>query len=385
MEKKTEEAKESFLDAVESALNTLGTEGSKTDGSKMTMKPKNVIPILFVATHGCYVAKRDPPTSSLNMVTFNTPPDMNIVQLNSCKLSVVNNNSQLDNDIDTVACDVINYMDNPDDTRTVSKLLNDLILQFDTFHRNSNYTEFEQYMIEPFKSNVGKDNMFSYSELPGNSVMYNKFFNIHLEPHLDENLSEAEKETEYKKWYEKSDLRVIENSVYGSRLTFFNPYEENVEIEESGKGPKGEKRGRNIYYDVINYLRFKGKNVSDSGGLYLKDIISFLYEKEKIRDLLIIDMSCSVVYSTTDDRYIDENSDSDAKELEEIEGKNEELRKKVFARGPNPPIEPDRLLLNKGFGGKRTKKHRLAKRRKSKRTTRRRKLRRKTRKNKKNI
>jgi len=381
IEKKTEEAKESFLDTAEAALNTLGKESSKTNGSEKTMKSKSVIPILFIATHGCLVAKRDQPTEPLNMLTFNTPPDMNIVQLNSCKLSVVNNNSQLDNDLDTVACDVINYMDNPDDTRTVSKLLNDLILQFDTFHRNSNYTEFEQYMIEPFKSNVGKDNMFSYSELPGNSVMYNKFFNIHLDPHLDENLSEVEKEKEYKKWYEKSDLRFLENSVYGSRLTFFNPYEENVEIEESDKGLKGEKRGRNIYYDVINYLRFKGKNLSDTGGLYLRDIITFLYEKEKVRDLLIIDNSCSVLYSTTDDRYIDENNEYDAKELEEIGEKNEELRKKVLARGPEPPVDPNQIFLDK-YGGKRTKKHRRTKRRKSKKTSRRRKP---TRKNKKNI
>ena len=71
------------------------------------------------------------------------------------------------------------------------------------------------------------------------------------------------------------------------------------------------------------------------------------------------------------------------KELEEIEGKNEEVRKKVFARGANPPIEPDRLLLDKGYGGKRTKKYRRTKRRKSKKTTRRRKPKRKTYKNKK--
>jgi hypothetical protein len=108
-----------------------------------------------------------------------------------------------------------------------------------------------------------------------------------------------------------------------------------------------------------------------------------------VRDLLIIDTSCSVLFSNTDDRYIidiDKN-EKDAMEIERINEINRENRIKVRAKGTEtpdgqPPVDPNKIFLGK-YGGKRTKKYRRTKRRKSKKTTRRRKPSRKTRKNKK--
>lgn len=110
-----------------------------------------------------------------------------------------------------------------------------------------------------------------------------------------------------------------------------------------------------------------------------------------MRDLLIIDASCSVLFSNTDDRFIIDNAEKDAMEIKRINEENNENRIKVSARGTEtldgqppvgpPPIYPDQIFLDK-YGGKRTKKNRRTKRRKSKKTTRRRKPTRKTRRNK---
>lgn len=241
MEKTEEEAKGSFLQTAEAALNTLGTEGSKTDESEKKMKSKNVIPILFVATHGCYTAKRDQPTSPLNMDTFNTPTDMNIVKLNASPLSTVSNNNQELNDIDVLALDLISYMDNPDDTRSLSKLLNDAIEKQHLFHRETIIEQFKGYedFLSPFQKHHENDNMFSYSELPGNSVMYDKYYAIHLEPPtFDKKLTREENDTALSNWYKSSDLRWRKNSSYGSRLIFLNQTKKIFPMMKVLKAPK---------------------------------------------------------------------------------------------------------------------------------------------------
>lgn len=373
----------SLVEVLKEATNTLNP----------TNQSKNVIPILFVATHGCYTAKRDPPTSPLNMDTFNTPTDMNIVKLNASPLSTVSNNNQEVNDIDVLAVDLISYMDNPDDTRSLSKLLNDAIGKQHLFHSETKYEQFEgnEDFLVPFQKHHENDNMFSYSELPGDSVMYNKYYAIHLEPPtFDEKLTREENDTALYNWYKSSDLRWRKNSAYGSRLIFFKPNEENIPYDEGFKGTKGVRRGRDILDDVKRHIsETTGKELESIQGVYLSRVIDFLYKKENVRDLLIIDTSCSVLFSNTDDRYIidiDKN-EKDAMEIERINEINRENRIKVRAKGTEtpdgqPPVDPNQIFLGK-YGGKRTKKYRRTKRRKSKKTTRRRKPTRKTYKNKK--
>uniref|UniRef100_A0A6C0BVT8 Uncharacterized protein n=1 Tax=viral metagenome TaxID=1070528 RepID=A0A6C0BVT8_9ZZZZ len=362
-----------------------GTKGSKTDGSENKMKSKNVIPILFVATHGCYTAKRDQPTSPLNMDTFNTPTDMNIVKLNASPLSTVSNNNQELNDIDVLALDLISYMDNPDDTRSLSKLLNDAIGKQHLFHSETKYEQFKGYedFLLPFQKHHENDNMFSYSELPGNSVMYDKYYAIHLEPPtFDESKTNEENDKEFDEWYNTSDLRWKQASVYGDRLIFFKPSEEHIPYDEGFEGTQGVRRGRDILNDVRRYIsETTGKELESIQGVYLSRVIDFLYKKENVRDLLIIDTSCSVLFSNTDDRFIIDNAEKDAEDIGRINEGNKENRIKVSARGTEPPIDPDKIFLGK-YGGKRTKKNRRTKRRKSKKPTRRRKPTRKIRRNK---
>ena len=382
MEEEIPQTNAGLVKVVEGALNTLNP----------TSRSKNVIPILFTAVHGCYASHRNNESRNLEIHQFNTPHDMNIVQLNSSPLSVVNNNSQLSNDMDLLASDLISYMDNPDDTRSLSKLLNDVIGKQHLFHRQTDYSEFEGYeqFIEPFGRHHANDNMFSYSELPGNSVMYNKFYNINLKlPTDDESKTNEENDKEFDEWYNTSDLRWKQASVYGDRLIFFKPSEEHIPYDEGFEGTQGVRRGRDILDDVRRYISEKnGVKLEDISGVYLSNVINFLYNKENIHDLLIVDTSCSVIYSTgEEDRYIIDNAEKDAIEIDRINEENKEKRIKVSARGTEipsvpPPIDPNKIFLN-NYGGKKTKKNRLTKRRKSKKTTRRRKPTRKIRKNKK--
>ena len=389
MEKDNPQTNDGLVKVVEGALNTLNP----------TSRSKNVIPILFTAVHGCYASHRNNESRNLEIHQFNTPHDMNIVKLNAAPLSVVSNCSQVSNDHDVVACNLVSYMDNPDDTRSLSNLLNDVIGNLHQFHNETDYREFKGYekFEEPFKRHHENDNMFSYSELPGNSVMYNKYYDINLKlPTFDESKTNEENDKEFDEWYNTSDLRWRHGSAYIRRLNFFKPGEEDIPYDEGFEGNQGVRRGRDILDDVRRYISEKtGVKLEDISGVYLSRVIDFLYNKENIRDLLIVDTSCSVIDSTAEEdwangkkyRYIIDNAEKDAEDIGRINENNIENRIKVSARGTEtpggpPPIDPNQNFLGK-YGGKRTKKNRRTKRRKSKKPTRRRKPTRKIRKNKK--